>query len=92
MAGIGQEVTVCLHSGNVAIDPNSKVKVTGSENLSITTSSHDNTVLLDGVARGGKAEWKMRVFHHPMVTGGLQLDDKVSNDGSILLNKHIVYK
>ncbi|XP_052241628.1 trafficking protein particle complex subunit 10-like isoform X2 [Dreissena polymorpha] len=84
VAGIGQEVTVCIYSGNVAIDPNSKVKVTGSENLSITTSSHDNTVLLGGVARGGQAEWKMRVFHQPMVTGGLKVDDKIVFDCSWL--------
>lgn len=84
VAGIKQEVKVCLHSGNTAIEDGSKVNVVPSPDLSITTSCHDNVMVLQEVARGGSCEWTMTLVQELSLTKGDNIDKKASSFG--LLN------
>lgn len=85
IAGIKQEVTVCLHSGNTTIENDSKLKVIPSVDLSITTSYQDNTVVLGEVARGGTCDWKMTLLQEPCPKEGDFIEKKVSIQKYIVL-------
>ena len=77
-AGTSQEVTVCLHAGNVPIASGSRVKVLPSDDLSIETCYPDNTIIQEQeVARGNTTEWKMKILQEPDITGGKTIDNKV---------------
>ncbi|XP_053396902.1 trafficking protein particle complex subunit 10-like isoform X2 [Mercenaria mercenaria] len=85
IAGTVQEVTVCLHAGNIPIDPGSKVNIMPSDDISIETCYPDNTVILQKeVARGNTTEWKMKILQEPDIFGGKAIDNKIAFDCSWL--------
>jgi len=71
-------VTVRLHSGNTAVEKDSKVNVVPSFDLSVTTGCHDNTLIIQEVARGGSCDWEMTLLQEPLLTDGTCIDKKVS--------------
>ncbi|KAL4232651.1 Trafficking protein particle complex subunit 10 [Mactra antiquata] len=85
LAGRKQDITVCLHAGNIPIDEGCKVKITALDNIKIESTYDDDTVIIqDAVHRGGTTLMKINVFHEPSVQGETNIDSHIAFDCSWL--------